>query len=87
MSLILPILTNGWEEFRHYYRITINPLISFTYLANNTFQINIFNENTSTNEYPRYHRLTTSITRDIHFNVSVPDMSPITPYIIYKAQY
>jgi len=76
--LTTPILTTGWHQFRDFYHITMNPLMSFTYLGDSVFQIKIFNGSTPKNEYPRYHRLTTCITRDLTFQLTVPENSIIS---------
>jgi hypothetical protein len=80
--LTVPILTTGWGQFRDFYHIKTNPLMSFTYLGNSVFQIKIFNGSTPTNEYPRYHRLTTSITRDLTFQFTIPENSSITSKLV-----
>jgi hypothetical protein len=81
-SLLMPILTHGWHEFRAFYNITSNPLMSYAYLGNSTFHIKIFNGSTPYNEYPRYHRLTTSSLRDITFEFDMPDHDQISSKLV-----
>jgi len=78
----MPILTEGWHQFRHFYHVTTNPLMSYTYLGNSIFQIKIFNGSTPKNEYPRYHRLTTSTLKDLTFDVDMPDRDPISSKLV-----
>jgi len=78
----MPMLTFSWDELRDFYQINMNQLISFTYLGDSNFQIKIFEGFTATNEYSRYHRLLTCITRDLTFQVTVPRNSPITLTIV-----
>ncbi|KEH43330.1 hypothetical protein MTR_1g090753 [Medicago truncatula] len=80
--LLMPILTQGWHEFRNFYNFTSNPLMSYTYLGNSVFQTQIFNGSTTTNEYPRYHRLTTSNLRDVTFEVDMPNNYPISSKLV-----
>jgi len=80
--ITMPILTNGWHEFRDFYHVTLNPLIAFTYLGNSHFQIKNFNGSTPKNEYPRYHRLTTCINRDLHFQLTIPDIYPMSSKLV-----
>ncbi|XP_039688690.1 uncharacterized protein [Medicago truncatula] len=80
--MLMPMLTEGWHQFRFFYHITSNPLMSFTYLGNSTFQIKIFNGSTPKNEYPRYHRHTTSCLKDLTFDVDMPDKDPISSKLI-----
>jgi len=80
--MTIPILTTGWHEFRHFYHVTLNPLMSFTYLGNSQFLINFFNGSTPTNEYPRYHRLTTCITRDLTFQLTMLDKYPMNSKLV-----
>lgn len=77
------MLTEGWHEFRDFYHVTLNPLMSFTYLDNSHFQIKIFNGSTPKNEYPRYHRLTTCINRDLQFYLTVPDIYPMSNKLVW----
>lgn len=76
------MLTFGWDEFRDFYHIKMKPLISFTYFENSVFQTKIFEGSTTTNEYPSYHRLSTCITRDLTFQVTIPENSPIGPKFV-----
>ncbi|XP_024633433.1 uncharacterized protein [Medicago truncatula] len=80
--LTIPILTTGWHQFRDFYHITLNPLMSFTYLGHSVFQIKIFDGSTPKNEYPRYHRLTTCITRDLTYQLTVPENSIVSSKLI-----
>jgi hypothetical protein len=80
--MTIPILTTGWHQFRNFYHVTLNPLMSFTFFGNITFLIKIFNGSTPTNEYPRYHRLTTSITRDLTFQMTIPSKYPISSKLV-----
>jgi len=50
--------------------------------GNSTFQIKIFNVSTPINEYPRYHRLTTSSLKDLTFQVDMPDKDPISSKLV-----
>jgi len=89
--IIMPILTFGWDKLRDFYPINMNQLISFTYLGDSNFQIKIFNGFAATNEYPRYHRLSTCITRDLTFQVTVQRSSSIAStiisFIIFRFNY
>lgn len=81
-SMTIPILTTGWHQFRNSYHVTLNPLMSFTFLENSTFLIKIFNGSTPKKEYPRYHRLTTSITRDLTFQMTIPSKYPMSSKLV-----
>jgi len=48
--MVMSILTQGWHEFRYFYHISSNQLMSYTYLGNSTFQVKIFNGPTPENE-------------------------------------
>jgi len=71
--MLMPMLTD-LHEFRIFYHIASNPLMSYTYLGNSTFQIKIFNVSTPI----RYHRLTTSGLQDLTFQVDMPAKDPIS---------
>ena len=79
--MLMPMLMD-LHEFKIFYHITSNPLMSYTYLGNSTFQIKIFNVSTPINEYPRYHRLTTSNLKDLTFQVDMPDKDPISSKLV-----
>ncbi|XP_024641374.2 uncharacterized protein [Medicago truncatula] len=81
-SILMPMLREGWHQFRNVYNIISNLLMSYTYLGNSTFQIQIFTGSTPTNEYPRYHRLTTSRLKDVTFYVDVPKKERIRTKLI-----
>jgi len=78
----MPFLADGWHQFRHFYNITTNPLMSYTYLGNSVFQIKFFNGSATTVEYPRYHRLTTSTTRNLTFEVNIPETYPMKSKLV-----
>jgi len=80
--ITMPMLTFGWDELREFYQININQLISFTYVGDSNFQIKIFDGFTTTNEYPRYHRLSTCITRDLTFRIKIQRSSSIASTIV-----
>jgi hypothetical protein len=80
--ILMPMLREGWHQFRNFYNITSNPLMSYTYLGNSIFQFQIFTGSTPTNEYPRYHRLTTSRLKDVTFYVDMPNKQPIRTKLV-----
>jgi len=74
-SLILPLLYRGWQELGHFYQINDYSLISFSYLGESVFHINLFRGPVPTNEFPRFHTKTTSITKNRAFLVKMPNNS------------
>nr|ABN09131.1 hypothetical protein MtrDRAFT_AC174467g19v1 [Medicago truncatula] len=58
------------------------PLMPILTQGNSVFQTQIFNGSTTTNEYPRYHRLTTSNLRDVTFEVDMPNKYPISSKLL-----
>ena len=81
--LTMPILAHNWHEFRDFYYVTLNPLMSFRYLESSRFQIKIFNGSTPKNEYPRFHRLTTCINWDLEFHLTILDEYPTSSKLVW----
>jgi len=81
-SILIPIISTGWDNFRIFYNITSHPLMSYTYVGNSIFLIKIFNDSAPNNEYPRYHKLTTSCLKDLTFQVEVPDTKSVTSKLV-----
>jgi hypothetical protein len=72
--LTMPYITFCWESLGIYYEINDYGLISFTYLGESKFHIHVFHGPIQTNEFPRYHSQTTSITRNPTFVVFMPNI-------------
>ena len=86
-SLVHPLLTHGWTEFKYFNDLPDNVEIVFGYYGNNMFSVYMFKTIYNHSELPEWHSRCTITNATAYFDSLLTEDDFLSPLKVFFFQY